>query len=213
MKAICFNENWCKKDDLWEKRFFTEDEWRGNSLVLEVAQPLSPEIKVFLNGQSLPVSETEKGFQALMTGRISFREENCLQIEGLKLPEENAGEDGEEKAPVAPPALLWTAKGPHILLDGLKIRTLSADPAQVEIKVYTSSLGEVEIAITGENGKTRRAKACAAAVDTTARIRTGAKFLVTLKEPLYSTEEEKHLYTCRASIGRDEAEEVFEIRK
>ena len=45
------------------------------------------------------------------------------------------------------PVQLWTARGAHIALNGVKIRTLSLDPAVVEARVKTTAPGTVRLTV------------------------------------------------------------------
>lgn len=45
------------------------------------------------------------------------------------------------------PVQLWTARGAHIALNGVKIRTLSLDPAVVEVRVKTTAPGTVRLMV------------------------------------------------------------------
>ena len=42
---------------------------------------------------------------------------------------------------------LWTARGAHIALNGVKIRTLSLDPVVVEVRVKTTAPGTVRLTV------------------------------------------------------------------
>ena len=45
------------------------------------------------------------------------------------------------------PVQLWTARSAHIALNGVKIRTLSLDPAVVEVRVKTTAPGTVRLTV------------------------------------------------------------------
>lgn len=47
------------------------------------------------------------------------------------------------------PVQLWTAGDKHILLNGVRIRTVSLEPAVVEIRVRTSAPGTVQLMVEG----------------------------------------------------------------
>ena len=98
------------------------------------------------------------------------------------------------------PVQLWTAKGAHIALNGVKIRTLSLDSAVVEVRVKTTAPGTVRLmvddlpAIQQESGGE-------------------AVFTLTLDNARLWTPETPNLYTCRVSFADDEVTETFGVRK
>ena len=98
------------------------------------------------------------------------------------------------------PVQLWTAKGAHITLNGVKIRTLSLDPAVVEVRVKTTAPGTVRLmvddlpAVQQESGGE-------------------AVFTLTLDNARLWTPETPNLYTCRVSFADDKVTETFGVRK
>ena len=204
MKAICFKENWKKKDELFEKSFSAEPDWKGKTIILEMKKEGDAAPDVCLNGAALAGKDCDGSVQFNLTGRISYSEDNLLQVKP-------AGEPAEADGAFEIPATIWTAGNPHILLDGVQIKPVPDAPDKREIRIYTSAPGEVELAIIGENKKVARCKANAVSVDTGVRMRSGAKFVVNFMNPLRSTESEPHEYVCRVCFGNDEAETTFRI--
>ena len=98
------------------------------------------------------------------------------------------------------PVQLWTARGAHITLNGVKIRTLSLDPAVVEVRVKTTAPGTVRLtvddlpAIQQESGGE-------------------AVFTLTLDNARLWTPETPNLYTCRVNFADDVVTETFGVRK
>ena len=98
------------------------------------------------------------------------------------------------------PVQLWTARGAHITLNGVKIRTLSLDPAVVEVRVKTTAPGTVRLTV----------------VDLPAVQQESdgeAVFTLTLDNARLWTPETPNLYTCRVSFADDEVTETFGVRK
>lgn len=58
------------------------------------------------------------------------------------------------------PVQLWTAKGAHIALNGVKIRTLSLDPVVVEVRVKTTAPGTVRLTVDDLPDAGRRRTCC-----------------------------------------------------
>lgn len=98
------------------------------------------------------------------------------------------------------PVQLWTAKGARIALNGVKIRTLSLDPAVVEVRVKTTAPGTVRL--TMDDLPTVQQESDGEAV-----------FTLTLDNARLWTPETPNLYTCRVSFADDEVTETFGVRK
>ena len=98
------------------------------------------------------------------------------------------------------PVQLWTAKGAYIALNGVKIRTLSLDPAVVEVRVKTTAPGTVRLTMD--------------ALPTMQQESDGeAVFTLTLDNARLWTPETPNLYTCRVNFADDEVTETFGVRK
>ena len=98
------------------------------------------------------------------------------------------------------PVQLWTARGAHITLNGAKIRTLSLDPAVVEVRVKTTAPGTVRLMV--DDLPTVQQESDGEAV-----------FTLTLDNARLWTPETPNLYTCRVSFADDEVTETFGVRK
>ena len=98
------------------------------------------------------------------------------------------------------PVQLWTARGAHITLNGVKIRTLSLDPAVVEVRVKTTAPGTVRLTV--DDLPTVQQESDGEAV-----------FTLTLDNARLWTPETPNLYTCRVSFADDEVTETFGVRK
>ena len=97
------------------------------------------------------------------------------------------------------PVKLWTSPKAHIELNGVKIRTVSIDPAVVEVKVSTSVPGVVKVQIL--DGK--KEIACVSGEGT---------MNITIPDARLWSVENPNLYTARVTFGEDVAEETFGIR-
>ena len=98
------------------------------------------------------------------------------------------------------PVQLWTARGAHIALNGVKIRTLSLDPAVVEVRVKTTAPGTVRLTVDDLPAVQQESDG-------------GAVFTLTLDNARLWTPETPNLYTCRVSFADDEVTETFGVRK
>lgn len=98
------------------------------------------------------------------------------------------------------PVQLWTARGAHITLNGVKIRTLSLDPAVVEVRVKTTAPGTVRLMV--DDLPTVQQESDGEAV-----------FTLTLDNARLWTPETPNLYTCRVNFADDVVTETFGVRK
>ena len=98
------------------------------------------------------------------------------------------------------PVQLWTAKGARIALNGVKIRTLSLDPAVVEVRVKTTAPGTVRLMVDDLPAVQQESDG-------------EAVFTLTLDNARHWTPETPNLYTCRVSFADDKVTETFGVRK
>ena len=98
------------------------------------------------------------------------------------------------------PVQLWTARGAHIALNGVKIRTLSLDPAVVEVRVKTTAPGTVRLTVDDLPAMQQESDG-------------EAVFTLTLDNARLWTPETPNLYTCRVSFADDGVTETFGVRK
>ena len=98
------------------------------------------------------------------------------------------------------PVQLWTARGAHITLNGVKIRTLSFDPAVVEVRVKTTVPGTVRLTVDDLPAMQQESDG-------------EAVFTLTLDNARLWTPETPNLYTCRVSFADDVVTETFGVRK
>ena len=98
------------------------------------------------------------------------------------------------------PVQLWTAGGAHIALNGVRIRTLSLDPAVVEGRVKTTAPGTVRLTVDDLPAVQQESDG-------------EAVFTLTLDNARLWTPETPNLYTCRVSFADDEVTETFGVRK
>lgn len=98
------------------------------------------------------------------------------------------------------PVQLWTAGGAHIALNGVKIRTLSLDPAVVEVRVKTTAPGTVRLTVDDLPAVQQESDG-------------EAVFALTLDNARLWTPETPNLYTCRVSFADDVVTETFGVRK
>lgn len=97
------------------------------------------------------------------------------------------------------PVKLWSSPKAHIELNGVKIRTVSIDPAVIEVAVTTSVPGEVRIEVLDGGAVV----ACASGK---------GKFSIAVPNAKLWSVDAPNLYTARVTFCDDVTEEVFGIR-
>lgn len=98
------------------------------------------------------------------------------------------------------PVQLWTARGAYIALNGVKIRTLSLQPAVVEVRVKTTAPGTVRLTMDDLPAMQQESDG-------------EAVFTLALDNARLWTPEMPNLYTCRVNFADDEVTETFGVRK
>lgn len=196
------NTGWYEGCDYLYTNVFTPDETlAGQTAVLEF-EGVYHNAEVRLNGKKLafrPYGYTN--FYVDLTGKLRANEENTLEVIARNADQPNSR--WYSGAGIYRPVKLWTADQAYIKLNGVKIRTLSLDPAQVEVVVETEGAGPVSISILdGER------ELAAASGNTKGQI----AFTITLKNAKPWSLENPRLYTCKVRFGTDEVTETFGLR-
>ena len=124
------------------------------------------------------------------------------------------------------PAYLHIGGEKYIPVNGVKIRTLSYNPAQIEVAVKTSAPGEVSLEIEFEGKRVLTAigesKAVAAQNNETKNASAASEkpakeyqavFLLDVPNAKLWDTEHPNLYTCKAVFGEDQVTETFGIRE
>ena len=97
------------------------------------------------------------------------------------------------------PIQLWTAGDKYILLNGVRIRTVSLEPAVVEIRVRTSAPGTVRLMVEGLPSVQQESDG-------------ETVFTLTIDNARLWTPETPNLYRCRVQFEDDEVTETFGVR-
>ena len=100
---------------------------------------------------------------------------------------------------------VWLCEVPQqfIVLNGIKVKTVSIEPATIEVEVETNEAGEVQVEILDGEKKVASASK-----------NTDGKTTLTLQIPDAKLWDLEHtnMYTCKVRFGEDEMEENFGIR-
>lgn len=200
------NTGWYEGFDyLYKKEFVLGNEYQGKKLVLEF-EGVYRKAEVWLNGEKLafrPYGYTN--FYVDLTNHIKLGESNLLEVIARNADQPNSR--WYSGAGIYRPVTLWVGDEQHIVLNGIRIRTLNILPAQVEVTVETSSPGAVLVEIM--DGETVVAQQTVESQQTDASPQS-----VILEVPqakLWSVDA-PNLYTCRVHFAQEIKDETFGIR-
>ncbi|MBR2889222.1 MAG: DUF4982 domain-containing protein [Oscillospiraceae bacterium] len=188
-------------DYLYEKHFTPGPELADKRLILEF-EGVYRKAEVHVNGQKLafrPYGYTN--FYVDVTDRLENGRDNLIQVISRTADQPNSR--WYSGAGIYRPVHLWVSEQEHILLNGVKVRTLSTAPAKVEVTVKTSGAGQVVVDILDGSQ-----------VLVSREISTDGQAVMDLTVPngkLWCPETPK-LYTCRVRFGTDQETVTFGIR-
>ena len=196
------NTGWYEGRDYEYTKLFTPGlELADKQTVLEF-EGVYRNAEVHLNGEKLlfrPYGYTN--FYVDITGKAKTGEENELRVIARNADQPNSR--WYSGAGIYRPVKLWVAPREHILMNGLRVRTVSTDPATVEVTVLTRGSGAVSVDICDGDR-----------VITSAHAESDGKAVLTAVIPngkLWSPET-PNLYTCKAVFNGDSAETTFGVR-
>ena len=203
LSANGINGGWYEGRDYEYIRRFTPDKSLRNKTLMLEFEGVYHLAEVYLNGEKIaerPYGYTN--FYADLTDRVRFDEENELRVIARNSDQPNSR--WYSGAGIYRPVVLWTAdKQQHIALNGVRIRTVSINPATVEVTVRTVGAGRVSVdVLAGEK------QVASAAADTTGEV----TLTLTVPNAKLWDVEHPNLYTCRVRFGSDEDLQTFGIR-
>ncbi len=188
-------------DYLYEKQFTVGEELREKNLVLEF-EGVYRKAEIWINGKivaSRPYGYTN--FYVDMTEYVKIGEQNLIQVIARNQDQPNSR--WYSGAGIYRPVKLWISEKNHILMNGVRVHTLSVDPAKVEISIKTSSQGNLQIDILDENLVIHSENH-----ETNGEISLNISLM---NVELWSTNNPK-LYFCRVRFEKDEHTVAFGIR-
>lgn len=188
-------------DYLYEKHFVPGPELDNKKLVLEF-EGVYRKAEIMVNGEKLafrPYGYTN--FYVDVTGKLIVGQDNLIQVIARNADQPNSR--WYSGAGLYRPVNLWISDFDHIEMNGVRIRTISTDPARVEVEVKTSCPGAVEVQILDRG-----------AVLASRTLETDGCCSMDMDIPgaqLWCLENPQ-LYTCRVRFGEDEETVTFGIR-
>lgn len=196
------NIGWYSGGDYeYRKVFHMPEDYRDKAVLIEF-EGVYHNAEVFINGKQImtrPYGYTN--FYVNTEGTLRCGEENEIRVIARNADQPNSR--WYSGTGIYRPVYLWTGEEQHIPVNGLRIHTVSYEPAVIETEVLTSTAGKVHIEIfDGEETVAEKE----ADSDGRAAVR------ITIPDAKLWNCDTPSLYRCRASFGEDTVEENFGIR-
>ncbi|MBO6092859.1 MAG: glycoside hydrolase family 2, partial [Oscillospiraceae bacterium] len=197
------NIGWFEGGDYeYRKVFSIPDHLQGQSLILEF-ESVYHNAEVQLNGKTIafrPYGYTN--FYVNLSPCLRSGENELIVIAHNSDQPNSRWYSGTG---IYRPVWLWAAKEKHVLLNGVRIETLSISPARIRVGIKTSLPGAVSLEIL--DGAER-----VASVALEADSSGNAVAELTVPDAKLWSPETPDLYTVRVTFGDDVVEEHFGIR-
>ena len=135
----------------YTKNFFVPEEYKGKKVLIEF-EGIYHNGEVYINGKKAayrPYGYTN--FYVDTECYFQYGKENEIKVIARNADQPNSR--WYSGTGIYRPAYLYVGEEKHIPVNGVKIRTLSYDPARIEVVVKTSSPGEVSLKIEFEGSK------------------------------------------------------------
>ena len=185
----------------YEKSFTLPMAYLNKHLTLEF-EGIYHNAEVYVNGKKVafrPYGYTN--FYLPLDTHLKIGEENVVKVIARNADQPNSR--WYSGAGIYRPVRLWVTEKEHVLLNGLKIRTLQISPAVIEISVATSCEGEVQIEIEKDGTM----------VASNNQFTNGiARFTLEIPNAELWSPERPALYTCKVKFYQDEHIQSFGIR-
>lgn len=198
------NTGWFEGYDYeYEKTFILSEEYADKEITFEF-EGVYRNAEIYINGSKAayrPYGYTN--FYVAANAFLRFGEQNTIRVIARNADQPNSR--WYSGAGIYRPVTMWVADKKHVLMNGVKIRTLQTDPAVVEIRVQTSEAGKVGVELS-YRGKTVAAETKDAEED------CFAVFALEVKDADLWSPDHPALYHCKVCFGEDEWEDDFGIR-
>ncbi len=194
----------------YTKNFFVPEEYKDKKVLIEF-EGIYHNGEVYINGKKAayrPYGYTN--FYVDTEGFFQYGKENEIKVIARNADQPNSR--WYSGTGIYRPAYLYVGEEKHIPVNGVKIRTLSYDPARIEVVVKTSAPGEVSMEIEFEGNKVLAVKGESTKENSQIEAYQAIFQLDVPNAKLWDTEH-PNLYTCKAVFGEDEVIETFGIRE
>jgi beta-galactosidase len=188
-------------DYVYTKTFFVPEDYKEKNVVFEF-EGVYRNAEVYINGKKAmyrPYGYTN--FYVPAMEYLQYGANNEITVTAQNADQPNSR--WYSGSGIYRPVHMFVADKKHILLNGVKIRTISINPAKIEVDVKTSAAGNVKVAILDGDKEV-----------TSVHTETTGETTVTIEVPkakLWSCDS-PNLYQCKVTFEEDEVEETFGIR-
>ena len=183
------------------KTFAVPEEYKDKILTLEF-EGVYRNAEVYINGQKACYrAYGYTNFYVVTNEYLKYGCDNEIRVVAENSKQPNSR--WYSGAGIYRPVWLYVAEPNHILMNGVKIRTLSIEPAVVEVNVHTNTAGEVKVTLY-KDGEV---------VATDSSTSNGEiSFKLAISNVQLWSVETPNLYNCKVNFGADEWEGNFGIR-
>lgn len=188
-------------DYVYIKHFFVPEEHKEKHVVFEF-EGVYRNAEVYLNSKKAmhrPYGYTN--FYVYSDEFLDYDAENEIAVKVYNSDQPNSR--WYSGSGIYRPVNMYVADKEHILLNGIKIRTISINPAKIEVDVRTSAKGHLKISIFSNGMEV------ASAFEKTMGEKT---IILEIPDAKLWSVEQPDLYICKVTFGNDEVEEIFGIR-
>ena len=195
------NTGWYEAYDYeYIKKFTLPEEYSDKIVTLEF-EGVYRKAEVYLNGEKVAYRPYGYTNFYVQLDDLKYGEENEIRVIARNADQPNSR--WYSGAGIYRPVTMYVLDVKHIPFNGVRITTLSINPAVIEVKVKTSDIGKVDIKIEKEGAEVASASA---------NSDGEATFNVEIADAKLWTPSAPELYTLTATFAGDEAVEEFGIR-
>lgn len=196
------NSGWYEGHDYeYVKTFTAPAAWKDKEVTLEF-EGVYRNAEVYVNGEKACYrAYGYTNFYVPLDKFLRYGAENEVRVVAENSKQPNSR--WYSGAGIYRPVDLFIADKQHVLMNGVRIRTLSLDPAVVEIEVKTTGAGAVSVCIEKEGKALAEGRADSDGKHT---------FRLTVQNAQPWTPETPVLYTCRVRYAQDEWVDSFGFR-
>jgi beta-galactosidase len=188
-------------DYLYTKQFEVPLDYKDKKIVFEF-EGVYRNAEVSMNGKKVGFRPYGySNFYVETEGVLKYGQSNTIEVIARNADQPNSR--WYSGAGIYRPVYMYVLEKEHILINGVKIRTVQLNPAVIEVNVKTSGAGKLEIEVL-EGGLSIVKKSAQTTGDVTIQCEVPHAKLWNCETP--------NLYKCKVKFGEDEVEESFGIR-
>ena len=196
------NTGWYPGGDYeYEKDFFIPAEYKEKHIIFEF-EGVYRNSSVFINGQKVsyrPYGYTN--FYVEADSCLNYGDNNVIKVIAMNSDQPNSR--WYTGSGIYRPVHMYVMEQKHILMNGIRITTLSIDPAVISVEVKTNTSGSLKAELLDQG------QIIASSEERTVGQKT---FRFTLSDGKLWSPNEPYLYQCRVSFETDEEVISFGIR-